>query len=543
MANETFPVQTTQPNDAGAPSVVAQLDLSELDSKLAPPLTDPTAEFKRDDASRPDVAKPTKGPHRYTIYVPHDEGARINVGAPHSKKGEPGITMATRSHIQAFAYDEVETCLTLGVPAKNSASITNQKTAGYALQTWGASNHFAAFQVAIGSIIDGVNIAGLLDVRLDSKIASVGITGGSAVNVSSPGTVQITAGSELVPNTSFWSVVQAIGLVGAQAADFSAPLISFASPGASAGVAAGAGIANFIGGFATKDAKGLADYVILKSHKHIDKVLKHLAAITSLVLKFKKMRKEYKAAEGKWAKGKALGPWLIAVGVELGSLYTDYLKSAQEPDLKGDVGITAKKNITIGADGSTSISGVKGVSIAGFLTTSVSSVSVSVKGHKASSIWGGLGASLKALAGSIEIASDLKGASMTAKQDVKIASEAGKSSIMGELDVQLNSVSGKAFVHGKAGAYFGGGTGTGKGIAIKEKVMHLGVVRSADKFDEATGDSDYALVTIMDKVIQLQSGLESKVLVGSNLFDVKTKDMKVKTTNNVTVTASKILLG
>jgi hypothetical protein len=177
MDQDNFPVATSSTD--GSTLVVGQLDLSELESCLAPSLSDPPAGFDPSEASRPEPAKPTAGPHRYTIYVPYDEKARINVGAPHPDHGEPGIAMRTKTHFHAWVGDGLDTSLSLGAPATTTCFGTNRETYGYALATAGHSNHIAAFQVAMTSAFSGMALTALQDVRIDSKAMTVGITGGA----------------------------------------------------------------------------------------------------------------------------------------------------------------------------------------------------------------------------------------------------------------------------------------------------------------------------------------------------------------------------
>src|SRR5687768_4406299 len=105
MANETFPLHVSAPGEPGSgTTVVGQLDLSEIESALTRALADPAASYRESDASRPQPAKSTVGPHRYTIYVP-DTKIRINIGAAHHRQGDSGITMTTQSHFHVFTQE------------------------------------------------------------------------------------------------------------------------------------------------------------------------------------------------------------------------------------------------------------------------------------------------------------------------------------------------------------------------------------------------------------------------------------------------------
>src|SRR5260221_5620472 len=104
MTTKTFPIQRVISTTSGGLQGVAQLDLSELADKLGPVLDDPAEKWKEGDANRPPVAKPTVGPHRYTIYVPHEDGTRLSLGNGVPSLGQAGMTGDTKSHIHLNAH-------------------------------------------------------------------------------------------------------------------------------------------------------------------------------------------------------------------------------------------------------------------------------------------------------------------------------------------------------------------------------------------------------------------------------------------------------
>ena len=193
MADETFPIQSASGGlTSGRLQGAVQLDLSELENKLGTPLVDPATKWAEGDASRPHVAKPTVGPHRYTIYVPHDEGARVNIGAAAPNNSDPGISLDTKTHFHANTFGaDHQTYLSLGTTTVAKAFSVNLQTTGYALCTVGASNHFAKKDVAITSYEESVAIYGKKDVHIDANVGSTLVSGKIAVNASSDGNVQI----------------------------------------------------------------------------------------------------------------------------------------------------------------------------------------------------------------------------------------------------------------------------------------------------------------------------------------------------------------
>ena len=68
-------------------------------------------DFDPKTVTRTVVAKPTEGPHRWTLYVPHDEHARISVGKAHPSMGEDGIALETKSHIHLWTHSLEDPCV------------------------------------------------------------------------------------------------------------------------------------------------------------------------------------------------------------------------------------------------------------------------------------------------------------------------------------------------------------------------------------------------------------------------------------------------
>ncbi len=542
MSNETFPVQTS----TASKRVVGQLDLSELDSALAPQLHDPPTGFDPHHASRPAVATPTAGPHRYTIYVPHDEGARINIGAPHPTHGEPGITMRTNTHWGAWVGEGLQTALTLGAPASDSALDANKKTFGYAMQTSGQSNHFALFDVSMGSIVSGMNLASLLDLRIDSKVATVGISGATGVTLNSQGHIQIIAGSEHKPHTDFWTAVQALGLIAAEAGEFAAQ-----PTGVFAGEKAGKQVkeksekgGKFLKDHASKDAKELAEYLIRTNVGKINKTLDHLVKIAGFVLAFKKTAKKGVEGKGLLKKAKAYGPHLLKIGQEIIAMVGDIRKSAAPAkDHIGDIDINAHRNLNINADSSVSLSGFQSVAINGFKKLTMTSLSASLTAYKSASLWGGQGIGLKALTGDVEIASDYKNVTVRGLKDVSLTSEDGKATVSADKDVQLNSATASAFVHGKKGAYIGAGEGKGYGVVMKSAYLTIGKHTNVDKFDKTVNEKDCSVITMKDKSTKLTVTQDSHIELTDKLLDTKSDKVTMTAKANVEIKGKKVLLG
>lgn len=542
MANEVFPVQTTT---SSSKAVVGQLDLSELESVLAPQLTDPPKGFDPHHASRPKVATPTVGPHRYTIYVPHDEGARINVGAPHPKLGEPGITMRTNTHWSAWVGESEQTALSLGAAASSIGLDTNKKTGGYALQTTGSSNHVAKLDLSIASSQGGLTIGSALDMRITSKDKTVGISAGAGVSLQSGGFIAIEAGTDPKPHIDWWTAIQAAGLLVAEAGEFaSQPTGAIGGEKAQGKLDDAMKKVNWLNGYASDDAKKLAEYAIRKNVAKINKTLDHLVKIAGFVLSYKKTAKKGVEGKGLLKKGKAYGPILLKIGQEIYAMIADIRKSAAPAkDHIGDIDITAHRNLNINADAAVSISGFSSVGISGFKSLSLSSLSASMKAYKSATLWGGQGIGLQSLTGDVSISSDYKGVTARGLKDVSMTSEEGKATFSAEKDVQLNSTTGSAFVHGKKGAYIGAGEGKAYGVVMKSAFLTIGKHSNVDKYDKTVNEKDCSVITMKDKSTKLTVTQDSSLEMTDSLLETKTDKLKMTAKNNVEIKGKKVLLG
>lgn len=543
MANEPFPVHSST-SDA-AVTVVAQLDLSELETALAPSLADPTTKFKKSDASRPDPAKPTAGPHRYTIYVPYDDVSRVNIGHAHPIKGEMGIAMETKTHINAFAFDGPHTtCLSLGSAAAHVGFGTNGRTRGYALHTVGASNHVAHKQVLINSRHDGMFLTANKSIRVDSHTATVGISGLAGVNISTPANVEIAAGQDKPLATDWWTVVQTIGIMGGQVAELTAPAVAVSSPGIASKMEDAASGIDLAANLATEDAESLTDFVMAASAKAVDKTVAHLATTVGLMLKFKKLRSESMAGKGVVKKVMHYGPWAGAVAAELWSIVSD-LKGSKAGK-EGEVHITAKQNVLIDANKAVSIAGAKGVNISGgWKGVNLTGLKSSMKGHATAAVWGGAGASVKSLVGDAVLSSDFKGATVSAKKDVTITSEAAKTMVSGDHDVQLNSLSRQAFVHGKLGVYLGAGTGAGCGLMAAEEEIWIGHLSKANVFADAMVEKDKAHARFKKDQTAIAFGTKQQIRMGKDGIGIRAKggEIHMEAKKDCKVKGRKVLIG
>jgi len=550
MITNPFGVKYHDPMVAAPP--VPQLNLAELSSKLGPKLTDPAALFVETDAFRPDPAHPTDDPHRYTIYVPHPDNSRINIGRAHPSAGETGISLDTKSHIHCYTYaDDSLTYLSLGAPPKTGGFDSNRATKGYSLQTHGDSTHIAKGLVTVASIEDSLWLLAKNNVRINSREKSLALSAEKDIQANADGNVNITAGKreEHHAETSTWGKIKRIGLVAFTAADFAGGAAFGVKSENAAKVAEGVlGGTNLLEGFADEAAEEWATQFQAAYSSAVNKTLTHIGAVTTMILGFMKAGKDPEAGESKWVQRGVKGASVAGdVAKELAALIKDF--SASKTNASGDMNIDATKGLTINADKSVKVTAVEAVSLNGLKSASMTStISSSVKGHRSASVWGGLGASLKALAGDVVVSSDVKGASISAKKDVKIASRDDKVVVTGDKNVQLNSVTEKAIVHGKTGAFFGAGDANGVGLLANQKSLRVGQLRHVEKFGETKFNKADGYLECKGggdgpATLELHSGKESAVKVEPSLVDVKTPKFTVTAKGEVTIQGSRILLG
>lgn len=502
--------------------VVTQLDLTELENTLAPRLADPDSEFTSVEViERPGIAVQTKGPHRYTIHVPYNDASSINVGAskhPHS----PGISMVTNTSISMRTMTAPKTALGIGAPAEMTGP--GAPTAGYSLFTEGASNHTAKLQITLASQDEGLGITTKQDIAMTSTDASM--------NFSAKGLVTIT-GKKLALHAvndppvaaSGGDIFGAIVLIGLDAVDTAAPLAGVKGNGEAA-VAAGSPAANFATGLVFKNAEALKDSWMAKASEHGTKVLTHVAALATLWLSYKKAFKSPTDGKSAFQVKAAKFKVVVAALKELKALYGD--RPNQPDPEKAGMSIESDSTTSISAKAKITIEGHGGVAVTGgFGGVSLGGLSASLAGQKDASISGGLGVTIKALAGDVEMSSDLKGAAVKAKKDVELSSEAGKAKVASMDDVQVNSEKAKAFVHGKMGVYVGTGLGDAVGLCAGDTKLAIGCITSADTFASAKGNEGKPLLRFDENVAQLTHTADSKVLVSKNTVGLTSKEVKI----------------
>jgi hypothetical protein len=535
--HDVFPVHSRADVDENGKvtAIVTQLDLTELQSALAPRLADPDSEFTSSEViPRPDPANQTKGPHRYTIYVPHDDGSKINVGAAHWPFS-PGIGMATKTNISFETYGESPTFMSLGVPPLD-LGLGDSNASGYSLYTSKYSNHIAKQQLTISSQDESVGINAATDVVVHAKAGNVSVEAGDGATVKGQ-KVTISASTGAVINADWADIAGAVFMIGADTASFAAPLAGLKGPQAGANAKTGASTANFVAGFISGNAKKLKEQWIAAASGHVNYFLTHVATIAGLALSFKKTWKEPKKGASAWEIKSAKATYAMSVVAELMAIYKEFPKAA-DPTAPGCISIDAESAIAMSAKGAITVNGANGVALTGFKGVSMGGLTASMKGHKEATVFGGLGASLKSLAGDVAMSSDLKGATVKGKKDVEMSSEAGKATFTGNLDTQLNSITAKTFVHGKTAVFAGT---TEYGMVAKNDGVEIGII---------TGGADFGGAAVADKGLSVSGdGVVLAFTAGSSLTmssseaDLTSGKLTFKSDSTVTIKGSNINIG
>lgn len=204
--SETFPVSVNVTDIQGMPALAfGQLDLTELSKKMAPRVQEEgEASFVTSNYYRPDTGKPTAGPHRYTIEVPKNDQARINVGAASLPIDRDGIMLDAKTHIRGWVTGKVTTYLGLGSTAAVGSDV-NKQTEGYALHTTGSSMHVAELGIMLSSKASSIAINSKKGTQIESFDEGVTIKAKTVVDVGTPGNFSIAVGIDKpTPNWPGW---------------------------------------------------------------------------------------------------------------------------------------------------------------------------------------------------------------------------------------------------------------------------------------------------------------------------------------------------
>ncbi len=498
-------------------------DLSHLRSLLtpggSPRVKDPDMVDKEKD-NTPAIATPTKGPHRMTFVVPHDDESVVNIGKADpgtNRINETGITGKTKSHVHWHTTEEPETILSLGLGAP-SLKIHSSKGDGLIKEMKGVGL-FTEAQVWQDSKEKFTMISRTEDISMRTmgagekkgepgKVASMQsdtgmalVWGGNNSTVASPNGVVIGADPTLtlqdVQHEESWTDKWRRDL--------------YAKVGQTI---------NLIGELGTA---GLA--------------IAHSMSTTKTV------GQEGKTGEGTRKRIGSKAKLVADLGLFVAAIVHgfDEVKGAEPP---GTTAIHGQKNASMTAGEAAAVYGQVSASLSSLATASVlGGVSAVLKGLMWTEVASGLGTGITSIK-DVEIAAEKGKLEVAAKTEAVIAVEDGPIVITAAKKiVQINCNDGHAVVHGSKGAFIGAGPGAGFGMEFEPSGLKLGKASAAGSNFEKPGidpkasmaiEADKIEIVLQQSTIEMKAA-ETKVAVGSTSIEWTPAQLKVE--------ASMIMLG
>lgn len=488
---------------------ITQINVDDLATALVP-LTDPNIETAaHGGASRPAAANPTSGPHRYTIVVPNaggnGENSIVNIGqAAANRINDTGITGKTKSHIHWHTTEAATmTLVSLGIH-------TNEGFAGLNGTNWQAVNTGFMMTTNADSFLDAekqmyvVSRADNVVVRAQTGVVRIlADEGGGKANVEVMATNDVMLGG----NHNVYMIADPAGV------------ITPPTP-------------------KEKITDGWPAATIGKGVKEVMTLLDLAGTAQGL---FSTIGTQNEISNENFKSGWINDPNSTA------KFWVDIAKFIST--VGRYIGGGAAGQVKIYADTFAGMSGSIAGSLYGGLSASVTSPvsasllggTASVKGLAWTSVWAGMGASLKTLWGKADLKSEYGKAQVSSKKDVAIASKAATATLKGKTSVAVSS-DGPAAIHGKTKVVALGGPGDGHGMVADSVGMHVGKFAKANEWDDPAPKKEHSLSITGEK-------LELKFESANQTFDdneIVTTAKAVEITassGNVTVKGSKILLG
>ncbi|MCC6552125.1 MAG: hypothetical protein IT372_03760 [Polyangiaceae bacterium] len=479
-----------------------------INVKKAVPASDPdlTKALKQ---NRPEVAKPTGDPDRYTIFVP-SEKTTFSLGQKcPTRIHDVGITGRTDNHIHWHVQTNNKTLVSLGSGAtevsiaSHDATVPQQST-GYAMVTDQHAWHDSMLQHFIVSRSEDVVIraaaSGPKTALLQSDHGNVGVAAGQVLSMGSQGNVKIVADPGVTLDQ---------------------PVYSTAVPGK------------------------LTESFNIKTEKNALAISDMITSAYSLIggiIKVNGKDPPWKKPEWKPTTNMDVIKVLVDFG-KLASSVARYFHSSDK-DTKGKVDILGANYASMGAGIASSIYGRLSASVSSDVSASLLGGTAGVKGLLWASLWSAAGTSVKA-GTDVSVEGEFGKASLKGRKDVSIASTVAGVKIQGEKDTQISAKSGRTYVYGKTGVYCSVGGGAGYGFKVKPSTIEIAkITSSANKFDSTSLDKE-KMVKIDDKVISLQHGSSHIKIQPRNIKFQSKGDCWVQVDNmgKMTTKASKILLG
>lgn len=486
---------------------IIQLNLIEMNLVTMPTtvVVDPNSEFVESSLSRPAIAAKTAGPHRYTIMVPHDDEAIVNIGqAAPTRINDTGITGRTKSHVHWHTTaDPNKTMVALGGPTnegwKGFQGVNNlSNNAGFMVVT---ENH---------SWMEAENQMYFLSRKHDAVLRTAGEERRVVVQADQ-GEVDIVAKHHVFVTSD---------AVAVSATGDAVPVANV----------------NYQADWHTNMSKAMAS----SWSKDIMTIVAAVYSAYDIVKKFPKLTKVRDKGVLRWVPEPSwdAAKWTIDTSKWIKTA-AKFTKLFSDPKLSaGDVKIGAASKVGIIAGDEVSAFGTMGASLGSAMWTSVSAgLSASFK----ASLWAGVGGMFTSLKGykKISLESEEK-VSVKGKKEVSVTAEGGGVKVSGAESVELVADDG-AYVQGKQSAYIGGGESSGYAFCADVNGMYVGKFTGMEKFKSAKPVRDESIMQDNNSLMLRMK--QSRIEANKDNVRLKAPKVKLNGDSNVTVNGSKILLG
>lgn len=491
---------------------VGQINLDDLAKKLKPVLVDPTIPMvESDDVSRPATATSTKGPHRYTVVVPNvgggDEASVLNVGVGAADKKariiDAGITGRTKSHIHwhVQATGGPETMVALGGGTKEGFTsfkgIDHLKdNKGFMAVTKGKAWIDATEELYMvtkaGQLVARIETG---NARLQADVGDVELAAGHDVAIGAKHHVAIVADSDASINES---------------------------------------------GYGKKFDKTYWSLVNTKGYKVITTAGDVASAALTLGQSYKKFYKVGDDKKKTWKIKPDAGAKFIVDAVKLVSS-TVRLIAGFFDGISGQVKITGSNFASVSAGIAASLFGNLSASVSSPLSASVVGGTAGIKGLAWTSIWAGLGVSMKTLKGKAEVKSDLGEVAISGETDVAISSVTSAVTVTGKTNAVV-SADKNAVLHGKTGAYALSGADPGFGLAVTPEIAHIGRFSKTTDFAAPAPKEEHGVWVKKDIITSRFHGTKSEMRKDAMFMESKTVTIR-SPDGKIRIKAPKVLIG
>lgn len=435
---------------------------------------DLTANLETDAPNVP-AANPTNGPHRVTFVVPVPDETQVSFGAASPQRiNDVGITGKTKTHIHWHVHGGTKTVVTLGSGATTAGNVPAYDAtiptagSGYAMATEGVAWHDSNLKQYMVSRTGDVVVRSVgRNALFKSDAHDLAVEAGATVSIGAKTSVKIVGDSGL----------------------------GFDNPN-----------------YGTNTTAALSQSFDLKAEKiaiSVADIVQSTYGVLGSVIKLNGKEPVWKKVE--W---KSMTNWDVAkVIVDLGKLASSIYRTYASAHATGKVDVNAETYASMSGGIAASLYGRVSASVTSYVSASLLGGTAGVKGLAWTSVWGGLGTSVKA-GKDVAVEGEYGKASLKGKKDVEVSSSTAGVKIQGDTDAQLIGKSGTAFVYGKTKFFGAAGAGAGYGAEATSGGFRLGKISSgADKADSVSFDMNNA-ISIVDGSITLKHN-ESEINLGN----------------------------